>query len=515
MRVLLLSFVVVLFSCKNGEKKTEEVLPKNQIEDTTSTKPNIVILYVDDLGYGDVGCYGAIGVNTPNIDKLGKNGIRFTDAHSATATCTPSRYAMLTGKYAFRKKASVLKGDAPLVINPTTETLPKMLGKAGYVTAAIGKWHLGLGDGFVDWNKMISPGPKEIGFDYSFLLPSTGDRVPSVYMENGKVIGLSPDDPLEVSYINKIGNRPTGDENPEMRRQVADPQHNKTIINGISRIGWMKGGKSAEWVDEDFPYVLTEKANRFIQKNKKSPFFLYYSFHDIHVPRLPHKNFEGKSTMGPRGDAIVQVDYVVGEIVKSLEENGIADNTLIIFTSDNGPVLNDGYEDDAVEKLGKHQPAGPYRGGKYSVYEAGTRVPTLVYWPGKISPKVSDALISQIDFYGSLARLIGQELELETLDTQDHLDVLLGAKTKGREEVILEGYDLALRHNKWKYIRPYMGSSNFSWITNTKKIEHGLLKEAQLYYLSKDPGERYNLASQFPEKVKELHDRLSKIESKK
>jgi len=515
MRVFVFSLVVLLFSCKPNGKENREPQQKLEPQKINSSKPNIVILYVDDLGYADVGCYGAVGVKTPNIDSLSKNGIRFTDAHSATATCTPSRYAMLTGKYAFRKKASVLEGDAPLVIDPDTETLPKMLRKAGYVTAAIGKWHLGLGDGVVDWNKIVSPGPKEIGFDYSFLLPSTGDRVPSVYMENSKVIGLSSDDPLEVSYVHKIGNRPTGDENPEMLRQVADSQHNKTIINGISRIGWMKGGKSAEWIDEDFPYVLTQKANRFIQENKKSPFFLYYAFHDIHVPRLPHKNFAGKSTMGPRGDAIAQVDYVVGEIVKSLEENGISDNTLIIFTSDNGPVLNDGYEDNAIEKLGEHRPTGPYRGGKYSVYEAGTRVPTLVYWPGKIAPKVSDALISQVDFYGSLARLTGQELDLAVFDTQDHLDALLGTKTKGREEVILEGYDRALRQNNWKYIRPYSGNKNFSWITNTKKIEHGLLKEAQLYDLSKDPGEQHNLALEFPEKVKELHYKLSEIESRK
>jgi len=509
------SFLLVLalsfFACKQ-EKKNEHT--GVEVQTVKTSKPNIIILYVDDLGYGDVGCYGATGVKTSNIDKLAANGIKFTDAHSATATCTPSRYAMLTGNYAFRKDAAVLQGDAPLLISPKAVTLPKMLKKAGYKTGVVGKWHLGLGDGFVDWNKTVKPGPAEIGFDYSFLLPSTGDRVPSVYMENGNVVGLSSGDPLEVSYVKKVGNRPTGYENPDLRRQAADPQHNKTIVNGISRIGWMKGGKSAEWVDEDFPYVLTKKANNFMAENKNQPFFLYYSFHDIHVPRLPNKNFQGKSDMGPRGDAIVQVDYVVGEIVKSLEQQGIADNTLLIFTSDNGPVLNDGYEDEAVEKLGGHKPAGIYRGGKYSVYEAGTRVPTIVSWPGKVSPKVSNALMNQVDFYSSFASMVGQDLEDSIIDSENHLKALLGETTQGREEVILEGFNLGLRQGNWKYIKPDTSGKDTRWIENDKKIEHGLMKEAQLFDLSKDPGEQNNIALKNPQKVKELHNKLIALESK-
>ncbi|TXE10097.1 arylsulfatase [Seonamhaeicola algicola] len=505
-KLCLFAILAITFSCKNNKETSE----KEALNHTSNANPNIIILYVDDLGYGDLSCYGATGVKTPNIDKLATNGVKFTDAHSATATCTPSRYAMLTGNYAFRRKAAVLKGDAPLIISTEQPTLPKMLKKAGYKTAVIGKWHLGLGDGNVDWNTTVKPGPAEIGFDYSFLLPSTGDRVPSVYMENGNILNLSQDDPIEVSYTEKIGNRPTGYENPELRRQIADDQHNKTIINGISRIGWMKGGKSAEWVDEDFPYKLTEKANNFIKNNKKQPFFLYYAFHDIHVPRLPHKNFQGKTSMGPRGDAILQVDYVVGEIVKSLEAEGIANNTMIIFTSDNGPVLNDGYEDDAVEKLGNHKPAGIYRGGKYSVYEAGTRVPTIVHWPEKVTPKVSDALMNQVDFYSSFAALTNQTPETTILDSKNYLDALLGKTDSGRQEVILEGYTLALRQGNWKYIKP--SNNKGTWITEEKKIESGLTPQEQLFDLSKDPSEQNNLAEQYPDKVEELKNKLQEIE---
>ena len=339
--------------------------------------PNIVIFYVDDLGYGDVGSYGAIGVETPNIDRLAANGVRFTDAHSTAATCTPSRYSLLLGEHGFRLEADVLDGDAPLLIQPGRPTLASMLKRAGYATAVVGKWHLGLGDGNLDWNGDISPGPLDIGFDYAFLMPATGDRVPTVYVENRGVVDLDPGDPIAISYTGKVGDRPTGYEYPELLRFSADRQHSDTIIYGVSRIGHISGGESALWVDEDFPDVFTTKAVEFIRENRDTPFFLFRSFHDIHVPRLPHPRFTGASTMGPRGDAIAQGDWMVGEIVAELETLGIADNTLVVFTSDNGPVLDDGYADQSVTLLGEHKPAGPFRGGKYSAFEAGTRVPTI------------------------------------------------------------------------------------------------------------------------------------------
>ncbi len=241
------------------------------------TRPNIVIFYTDDIGYADVGCYGAKGVQTPHIDKLAENGIRFTDAHSPAATCTPSRYSLLTGRYAFRKKARVLPGDAPLLISAETPTLPSMLQQAGYKSAVIGKWHLGLGDGQVDWDDAITPGPLEIGFDYSFIIPATGDRVPCVLVENHRVVNADPKDPITVSYRDSIGDMPTGRSRPDLlKMKPSDRYHDRTIVNGVSRLGYMDGGEKALWVDEEFPFVLTQKAENFIEANKDQPFFLYY-----------------------------------------------------------------------------------------------------------------------------------------------------------------------------------------------------------------------------------------------
>ncbi|PHN04552.1 sulfatase family protein [Flavilitoribacter nigricans] len=475
--------------------------------------PNIVLIYVDDLGYGDVGAYGASGVSTPNIDFLAQNGLRFTDAHCSAATCTPSRYALLTGRYAFRKEAAVLPGNAPLLIDTATSTLAGMLKGAGYTTGVVGKWHLGLGDGFLDWNQAIKPGPLELGFDYSFLIPSTGDRVPSVYVENHRVVNLNADDPITVSYRQPVGDRPTGDTHPELRRMVADPQHNKTIVNGISRIGYMEGGESALWTDEEFPDILNGKAGNFIAENRDQPFFLYYSFHDIHVPRLPNPRFVGKSSMGPRGDAIVQTDWMTGQIIKKLDALGLSENTIILFTSDNGPVLNDGYEDQAVELLGDHQPAGPYRGGKYSAYEAGTRVPMIAYWPGTIKAGTSNALFGQIDIYASLAGLAGQQLSREeAIDSKDHLPVLLGKAQSGREMLVEESLTISLREGNWKYIRPF-GKNDPAWITE-KGIEGGFRVEPQLYQLQDDPGETNNLADQFPERIQAMEAKIQEIEAR-
>jgi len=322
------------------------------------SKPNIVIIYVDDLGYGDLGCYGATEVATPNVDKLATEGVRFTDAHCSAATCTPSRYSLLTGRYAFRKNAAVLPGDAPLLISTERETLPKMLQKNGYKTAVVGKWHLGLGDGNVDWNGKVRPGPLEIGFDYSYLIPSTGDRVPSVLLENHHVLNLDLEDPIEINYKKKVGNDPTGNENPDLERYASDNFHGKTIVNGVARIGYMSGGNSARFRDETVPYQMLNKARLFIDKNADQPFFLYFAFHDIHVPRLPDTRFAGATKMGVRGDAIVQMDYITGELMNHLEKRGLKENTIIVFSSDNGPVLDDGYADGAVELLGNHKPGG-------------------------------------------------------------------------------------------------------------------------------------------------------------
>ena len=486
------------------------VLMQNINAQEIKSKPNIVIIYADDLGYGDIGINGAKGVKTPNIDRLAKKGVNFSDVHCSSSTCTPSRYSLLTGSYAFRNNAAILTGDAPLIIDPNKGTLPSMLKKAGYITGVVGKWHLGLGNGKVDWNKEIKPGPREIGFDYSFLIPATGDRVPCVFVENQKVLGLDKHDPIKVSYGDRIDGYPIGSEHPEMLKVKTDPQHLNSIINGISRIGYMSGGKDALWVDEDFPFVLTNKGESFIEENKGNPFFLYFAFNDIHQPRIPNKKFVGASTMGPRGDAIAQLDWCTGQLIKKLEDLGLAENTLIIFTSDNGPILDDGYVDQAIELVGKHKPAGPYRGSKYSIYEAGTRMPAIVYWPGTVSPGKSSAMLTQVDLYASLANLVGQKIDVgDAPDSKNYLDAWFGRTKKGREFMLEEAYTLGLRMENWKYILP-QSEPTPDWLEN-KDIETGLMDKAQLYNLKKDRAEQKNVLLENPKVAAKMEKKMNEI----
>ena len=473
-------------------------------------KPNIVIIYVDDLGYGDLSCYGATEFQTPEVDKLASGGVLFTDGHCSAATCTPSRYSLLTGQYAFRINASVLPGDAPLLIGTEQPTLPKMLQDNGYATAAIGKWHLGMGDGNVDWNGKVAPGPLEIGFDHCYLIPSTNDRVPCVMLEDHHVVGLDPYDPIVVDYKKKVGVDPLGNDHPELERYESDNFHGKTIVNGVARIGHMSGGNSARWQDEIIPFQMLGKARTFIDENKDHPFFLYFAFPNIHVPRLPNEKFLGKSGLGVRGDAILEMDYITGELVKHLEENGLAENTLIIFSSDNGPVLDDGYADGAVEMLGNHQPAGPYRGNKYSAYEAGTRVPTIVYWPSKVKASESAALLTHTDVYASIAELIGYELQgAEAPDSYAMWNTFAGEEEIGREFMLEESVTLSLRHGNYKYIHPT--TKKAAWIKLEKNIEAGTSVEPQLYDLSTDAGETTNIASKKKKIVKKMAEEIDRI----
>jgi arylsulfatase A-like enzyme len=474
-------------------------------------RPNIVLIYIDDLGYGDVGCYGATAVRTPHIDRLATEGLRFTDGHCGSATCTPSRYSLLTGEYAWRKPGTgILPGNASLIIPTGTPTLPSTLKSAGYATGVVGKWHLGLGSGDLDWNGPIKPGPLEIGFDYCFLIPATGDRVPCVYVEDHHVVGLDPADPIRIDYTTKIGNDPTGRENPDLLKVKLSRGHDNTIVNGISRIGFMTGGKAARWVDEDMADTITGKAVKFIEQHEKEPFFLFFSTHDIHVPRAPHARFAGTTGLGPRGDVIQQLDWCVGQVLAALDRLKLADNTLVIFSSDNGPVLNDGYADDAVEKLGDHKPAGPLRGGKYSIYEGGTRVPFLVRWPARIRPGASDALVSQLDFVASFAELTSQKLaENAAPDSLNVLPALLGESQQGREHLVEHAGVLALRQGNWKYIAA--GNAAGKKGKQGKADSQKAPAEPELFDLSADLGETKNVAAANPDAARELAARLQKI----
>lgn len=489
-KLVMVLLVIVLFNCKSNKKKEEQA----------SVKPNIVVIYLDDLGYGDLSAYGATELVTPNIDALASGGIKFTNGYASSATCTPSRYALLTGMYPWRNKnAKILPGTAPLLISTEQQTLPKLLKKQGYQTAIVGKWHLGLGTGIVNWNERVSPGPNEVGFDESYILAATQDRVPTVYIDNGNVVGLDPDDPILVDYKNNFEGEPTAVDNPEMVKMKWHHGHNNSIVNGIGRIGYMKGGEKAKWTDTEMADHFLVKAQTYVKEHKDKPFFLYYAMQQPHVPRTPHPRFVGKSGMGPRGDVILEADWCIGEFMKTLEAEGILENTLIVFSSDNGPVLNDGYYDDAVEKLGNHDPKGGLRGGKYSIFEAGTRVPFITYWKGEIQPAISDAVVCQMDLLASLANLVGtQDL---TTDSKELIKALLGESKKGRESLIIEATGkTALRHGNWVMIPPYKGE-NFR---EKVGIEVGNLPEFQLYNLIEDSGQKNNLANSNPEKLKEL-----------
>lgn len=473
-------------------------------------KPNIIYILADDVGYGDLSCYGATRVNTPNLDRLAARGLRFTDGHAPSATCTPTRYATLTGEYAWRRKGTdILPGDAALIIEPGRVTLPALIKKAGYRTGVIGKWHLGLGSPGqkVDWNGEVKPGPLEIGFDRSFLIPATGDRTPCVFLEDHRVVGLDPADPITVRYGEKVGEEPTGRENPELLKMKPSHGHDMTIVNGISRIGYMTGGKAARWVDEDIADVITKKACQYIEDAGDQPFFLFLPTHDIHVPRVPHARFVGRTEMGPRGDALVQLDWCVGEILATLDRLKLAENTLVIFSSDNGPVVDDGYQDDAVAKLGSHKPAGPLRGGKYSNFEGGTRVPFIVHWPARIKPGTSDALVCQIDLMASLAALLKQDLPGSAPDSQNILPALLGESARGREYLVEHGNQLALRHGNWKYIPPGKGPKR----QQNTGIESGKDDRGQLYDLSQDLGEKANLIKEQPERAAAMAAKLEEL----
>jgi arylsulfatase A-like enzyme len=476
---------------------------------SAADRPNIVLIYADDLGYGDVGCYGATRVRTPHIDRLAREGLRFTDAHAPSSTCTPSRYALLTGEYAWRKKGTgVLPGDAALIIEPGRMTLPAMLKRAGYATGVVGKWHLGLGAGSIDWNGAIRPGPLEIGFDESLIMAATGDRVPCVYMRGHRVVGLNPSDPIRVSYGKPIGDEPTGAANPDRLKVKPSHGHDQTIVNGIGRIGYMSGGKSAFWADEDMADVFTREAIGFIEGHRAEPFFVYFATHDIHVPRVPHPRFSGKSGCGVRGDVIEELDWCVGQVLDTLDRLKLADRTLVIFTSDNGPVVDDGYADGAVRDIDGHRPAGPLRGGKYSLFEGGTRVSFLVRWPGRVRPGVSDALVNQVDLLASFASLTGQAtLEGCAPDSLNILSALLGDSRDGRDHSVHHSGRLALREGTWKYIPGGPGPA----VQRNTSTETGNTPVDQLYDLANDLGETRNVATEHPDRVRSMAARLRSL----
>ncbi len=479
--------------------------------------PNVIIIYADDLGYGDLECYGAKNVRTPNVNRLASEGIRFTNAHATASTSTPSRYSLLTGEYAWRRPGTdVAPGDAGMIIRPEQYTMADMFRSAGYATAAIGKWHLGLGDktGEQDWNAPLPAALGDLGFDYHYIMAATADRVPCVFIENGMVADYDPSAPIEVSYRQNFPGEPTGKDNPELLYNLKPSHgHDMSIINGISRIGYMKGGGKALWKDENIADSITVHAINFITEHKDGPFFMYFATNDVHVPRFPHERFRGRNPMGLRGDAIVQFDWSVGQIMDALDRLGLAENTLVILSSDNGPVVDDGYDDKAEELLNGHKPSGPWRGYKYSAFEGGTAIPAIVRWPAVIrKPGESDVLMSQIDWLASLASLVNARIpEGGAPDSWDRLGNLIGTDRSDRPWIVefSSSHALSVRAGKWKYIEPNDGSPMITW---GPEIETGNSHLPQLYEMDKVV-EQENVASEYPEVLFGLQSLLRKIKS--
>ncbi len=482
-------------------------------------QPNVVLVFADDLGYGDLGCYGATRVKTPNIDKLATEGRRFTDAHSASAVCTPSRYGLLTGEYPVRGNGG--KGIwgpcghfQPLLIDTNKLTLAQLFKNKGYATAAIGKWHLGFGTGKTDWNKPLRPGPLELGFDYYFGVPKVNSGYPYVYVENHGIVGYDPNDPVVFNP-------------PFSETTTYGPEAGNKSPN---RVG---GAKKAHalYDDEKTGALLTEKAVEWITQNREKPFFLYFPTTNIHHPFTPGPQFKGSSQAGLYGDFIQEFDGMVGELVKCLEQNGLADNTLIIVTSDNGGMFNTGGQDAFAAG---HRQNGDLLGFKFGVWEGGHRIPFIAKWPGKITPgTVSSQLISGVDMLATCAAITGQTVEKKQLaDSINVLPALVGDPAAPlRETLVLcpnKPTHLSVRKGRWVYI-PAQGAGGFngkpgvhaaggpacaSFVGNVNSdIENGKIKKnappAQLYDLVKDVNQTQNVYNQFPEVVQEMEALLA------
>jgi arylsulfatase A-like enzyme len=518
-RINLYFLIIIALFCSCSQK---------QKQDEKENLPNVILIYADDVGYGDLSCQGATKVQTPNIDKLAVEGRRFTDAHSVSAVCTPSRYALLTGEYPIRANCwGPLRTNTKLLIDTTTLTVGKVFQAKGYATACLGKWHLGFGEEMNDWQVPLKPGPNEVGFDYYWGVPLVNSNGPYVYVENHTIDGYENNDPLKfISKKNELGLIPSPTPTFPKEASVKAP-------NNFA--GALKAHKLYD--DEKTGTYLTEKAVSWITKNKENPFFLYFATTNIHHPFTPAPRFKGTSQAGLYGDYIHELDWMVGEIVKSLEENGLTENTMVIFTSDNGAMLNLGGR-IAMEK--GHKINGDLLGFKFGVWEGGHRIPFIVKWPGKVPVgTVSDQLISNVDMLATFTALTGQNPSMVNKDSKNVLPALLGEPGVVRSELLLapvKSKGLSLRDGKWMYI-PTQGSAGFvgskpehhAWGgfaaaafagSENSDMENGKLKEgapaAQLYNLEEDPNQTQNRFNNYPEivakmdaRLKELRDELS------
>ncbi|TWT91204.1 sulfatase family protein [Neorhodopirellula pilleata] len=511
--------IVLLFLSVIGVSLTPASLLR-----AAETPPNVVLIFADDLGYGDLGCYGATKVQTPNIDRLAAEGRRFTDAHSASAVCTPSRYALLTGQYPLR--ASGGKGvwgpapvTAPLLVDTEKTTIADVFKRGGYETAVLGKWHLGFGKGNNDWQEPLRPGPQDLGFDYYFGLPVVNSAPPYVFVENDRIVGSDPDDPLVFLGRNAEDATPITPIPPEAAQRSPNQ---------------FGGAKAAHKLFNDYQVgtTLAEKSVEWIKERKDQPFFLYLATTNIHHPFTPAKRFQGTSQCGLYGDSIHELDWVVGEILSCLEDNGLSDSTMVLFTSDNGGMFNHGGQ--AAFTVG-HRQNGDLLGFKFGVWEGGQRVPFIVRWPGKVKAgTTSNQVIGNVDMLATFAALTQQKLDkVEQADSVNMLPAFVGEpKEPIRDHLVLaphKGTHLSVRKGKWMYI-PQQGSGGFtgrkpgdhtfagppavSFVGSVNSdIENGKIKKdappAQLYDLDADVNQTRNLYNEYPEIVKEMNELLA------
>ncbi|MDQ8208253.1 sulfatase-like hydrolase/transferase [Coraliomargarita sp. SDUM461003] len=481
--------------------------------------PNVVLIFADDLGYGDLSCYGATKIQTPHIDQLAEEGRKFSDAHSSSAVCTPSRYGLLTGQYPFR--ANDGKGiwkptglESPLLIDPDMLTIADVFKRQGYDTAAFGKWHLGFKTGENDWQEPLRPGPQDLGFDYYFGMPVVNSAPPYAYVENDHFYGSDPDDPL----IN-VGRQGPG----------AHPLSKLPKAAGHRTPNFYKGQTKAYELFDDYEVgtKLAEKAADWIESRDEKPFFVYFAATQVHHPFTPAERFQGTSQAGLYGDFAHELDWIVGELRESLEAIGEADNTLIIFTSDNGGMFNTGGK--AAARLG-HKINGDLLGSKFGVWEGGHRVPFIAWWPGKIEAgSESDQLLSNVDLLATFAAITGRELSAdEQQDSINLLPALIGEPEQPlRTEMVVtpnQPSHMALRKGKWMYI-PARGDGGFATNiaatrlagTPNSDIKNRKIKKsaprAQLYDLEADVNQTTNVYSQYPEVVKQMTDELKAYQS--
>ncbi|REK08224.1 MAG: sulfatase [Planctomycetota bacterium] len=452
----------------------------------TEERPNVVLIMADDMGYGDPGCYqSASKIPTPNIDRLAREGMRFTDAHTPSAVCTPTRYGLLTGCYSWRTrlKRGVLNGYSRALIEPGRLTLASLLAEQGYRTGCVGKWHLGMGNAEpADYSKPLKPGPNAVGFDESFVIPASLDMPPYVFVKNERATVF----PSE---------------------QVADSKMRRHGGGGYWRGGAIAPG--FEFVDT-LP-TLTDEAVKFVNaQDNKAPFFLYFPLPAPHTPWMPTEEFRGRTKVGYYGDFVTQVDATIGQVLDALDEKKLADNTLVIFTSDNGAH----WLPSDIEEFG-HRANADWRGQKADIWEGGHRVPFIVRWPGIVQPgSKSDQLVCLTDCMATLAELAGHKLaDDEGEDSYSFLSVLRSSPPDGtlRQAIVHQSGDgtLAIRQGPWK-LATKLGSHGFSQPKNVEPREGG--PRGQLYHLGKDPAETTNRWLEEPQVVERLESLLTRYQ---